>query len=171
MSAGTTMVFVDGKTTYNFAANAVNWLRIPYTGTLSPREVNNDIAIKFNVKSIATGYLILWARFRQGDTTSSIMAAMQANGNIVIYAGNETIQTTGTVSFNADHELKTTRRGNIYTTYLDGVQINQSTLPAGGTPAYDWTFGTYFDFGTNPITANYAYPANWALLGISIKKV
>lgn len=169
-SPGVTQVFVEGKLTFNFSPSAVNWVRIPYAGTPYPRGEDCDIAVKFNIRNIPSGYVIVWSKFRQGDNVASIMPVVRANGNVIVYFGGATYPTASFVTFNAEHELKTTRRGSVYTTYLDGVQILQFTAVGNDQAAYDWTFGSYFDPYGNIITTTYANPADWTLLGISIKR-
>ena len=170
-SPGVTQVFVEGKLTFNFSPSAVNWVRMPYSGTPYPRGEDCDIAVKFNIRNIPSGYVIVWSKFRQGDNVASIMPIVRVDGKVVVYFGATSYIADGVVSFNVDHELKTTRRGSVYTTYLDGVQILQFTAVGNNQAAYDWTFGSYLDFSGSIITTTYAFPANWTLLGISIKRV
>lgn len=170
-SNGCTSRVVAGKTVYDFSNAAVNWLRIPYAGTPHPLADDSDISVKFILKTVpSNGYAIVWSRFRQGDGTTSAQLVVYSDGRVAYAVGNRILGTSGNVKMNTIAELVTKRRGDMIFIYLNGTLILTDSTTTKTTNAYDWVIGSYFSPDGSIILATYAFPVEWTLLGLNIKK-
>lgn len=171
-TAGCTPRSVDGKVVYDFSINTVNWLRIPYANTPYPLGDDCEIIVRFIIREIKPGQrVILWSRYKQGFDSPSSMIRVNADGGIVYGANNASYTTTGVVSFNVEHEIKVVRVNNTYNVYLDEVQIFQLVRVGVYLANWDWVFGSYLSAQDAVITATYAFPVDWSLLGVTVKRI
>lgn len=170
-AGATSRIVEDGSTVFDFASDVTNWLRIPYQNTPSIVAEQLDITVRFNVRAIpaAAGRCVLVSRYRQGQDVSSWFLAIQKSGVVGLAMNNVTTLSTATSNFGVENTVRLTRIGDVFTVYLNGIQVIQVTRTGTYTSAHDWVFGSYLSTGNVVLTNSPAFPADWTLLGITVK--
>lgn len=170
-TAGVTPKTVEGATTYDFAADVTNWLRIPYVNTPSIVATQVDITIRFNLRSIpaSNGRCVIVSRYRQAQDSSSWYLSVLKSGIVNFAMNNVSYASTATVSFGVENLIRLVRIGDVFTVYLNGIQIIQTTRSGVYDSTHDWVFGSYLSSGNVVLTNSPAFPADWSLLGITAK--
>lgn len=165
-SAGVT----QEESTFSFnGVNTIDYVRIPYDGTLSPLAVNCEISIKFIVHSIDAGNgLILYSRYRQGNDPPSSLLAVTTAGVLRLAMNNVSYATSGVVSFNTEQTATFRKIGTQHQVLLNGDLVQTVTRGGLYEAPFDWVFGSYLNFANNVISSTYASRANWTLLSFSV---
>lgn len=171
-SSGTTSrVLADGSTVFDFASDVTNSLRIPYQNTPSIVADQVDITIRFNIRAlpVANSRCVIVSRYRQAQDTSSWYLSVLKSGLVNLAMNNVVYASTATVSFGVENLIRLVRIGDVFTVYLNGIQIIQATRTGVYSSTHDWVFGSYLSSGNIILTNSPAFPADWTLLGITVK--
>lgn len=167
----TSRVLTDGSTVFDFPSDVTNWLRIPYANTPSIVAEQVDVTIRFNIRSIpaANSRCVIVSRYRQAQDSSSWFLAVLKSGVVALAMNNVTTSSTATINFGSENLVRLTRVGDVFTVYLNGIQVIQVTRSGTFASAHDWVFGSYLSSGNIVLTNSPAFPADWTLLGITVK--
>lgn len=159
-------------TTYSFAGNVVDYIRIPYANTPSPVAENVQVTIRFIVNSINGTRLDLLSRYMQGNDAPSWIISVNASRAIEYIYNNISLTTTGAISaFGVEQDLIYKRVNGVYTISINGLQCFSMNYPGTFTNTWDWVLGSYLNSTGGVIASTYAFPCNWQLLELTVARI